>query len=260
MPYNIQHMRTCILKGLFLIILLSITSIAVSAEKEVVDTNNEFGGETIEIIRDDFTNVQQFFDADLSMVKEEITYQSDFPINNGLRKVIKHYFFERLVKEEKIFNRDIVNNTKIERTVDYFDRFTGEKLKTENYFINPYSGYNVIFKKKNARHRIEWHYPDNTDGISKNIIYFDKNGLGVKVESYFTEKTVREKGYFKRIYFNEFGPDNYFRKMKQEWYYTFQYTKNNNGKSKKIEHFHYQSGRTVKVETNFFNEAGEKIP
>lgn len=252
-------MRKLFVHGFLLIHLILIASLVGAAEKEVIDTNNEYGGETIETIGDDFTYLRQFYDADLTKVKEEIVYTSEYPINNGLSKLVMHYFFDRLVKEEKIFKNDVVNNTKIAKTILYFDRFTGAKLKTENYFVSPYSGYNVIFKKNGAKDRIEWHYPDNIDGISKNIIYFDKNGLGVKVESYFTEKTIRENGYFKRIYFNEFGPDNYFRKMKQEWYYTFEYGKNNNGRRKKIEHFHYQPGSVVTVETNYFNEAGGRI-
>jgi len=234
-------------------------STSLAEEREVIDANNEYGGETIETIRDDFTYLRQYFDADLSKVREEITYTREYPINNGLEKVIMHYFFEKLIKEEKIFKNSVVKDTKIEKTIQYFDRFSGEKLKTENYFVSPYSGYNVIFEKDGSKERIEWHYPDNIDGISKNIIYFDKNGLGVKVVSFYTEKTIREQGYYKRIYFNEFGPDNYFRKMKQEWFYTSEHAKNNEGKAKKIEHFHYKPGTIVRVETNFFDETGKKI-
>ena len=55
-----------------LVHLLLLISLAGAAEREVIDVNNEFGGETIEIIGDDFTYIRQYFDADLTKVKESL--------------------------------------------------------------------------------------------------------------------------------------------------------------------------------------------
>lgn len=230
-----------------------------AAEKEIISSNNEYGGETVEITTEDYSFIRIYYDADYSKVKEETIFTEDYPVNNGLRRLIIYYSFDKKIKEERIYSNSLTQNTKIRKSIDYYDRFTGLKEKSENHFAKPYSGYNVIYKNNEAITRIEWYYPENIDGISHNIVYFDKNGMGTKVESFYTEKTSKENGYFKRIYYNEYSPDNYFRKKRQEWYYTNDFSVLNNGKFKMIQNFYYPPGESTKIETHFFDKEGQEV-
>ena len=66
-------------------------------------------------------------------------------------------------------------------------------------------------------------------------------------------------GVVRRLYTNEYSPNNYFRKARQETYFTDEYAALNDGVAKQIEVFHYSPGMPVRIETNQFNKKGEKI-
>ncbi|MCP4753630.1 MAG: hypothetical protein GY866_22320 [Proteobacteria bacterium] len=236
-----------------------LATVAVSAqEREIIDDNNAHGGQTVEIANMDDSFVRIYYDADNSIVKEETIFSVEYPIDNGLDKRVIHYSFEKKVKEERVYRDTMSKVTLIRRTIDHYDRFTGLMVKSENHFVKPHSGYNIIYRKKGVISKVEWYYPENVEGISKNIVYYDEYGRGAEVESFFTEKTIKENGYFKRICYNEYSPNKYFRKKRQEWYYTDAHAAIK-GISKKIQNFHYRPGELVRVETNFFDKNGAKI-
>ncbi|MBU2645963.1 hypothetical protein KKI24_14755 [bacterium] len=239
--------------------------ISLGADQDVIDENNEFGGRTLEISNQDGSFVRVYYDDDEIKIKSETVFTIDYPVENGLDMIIDYFAFDKKVKEERIYSNRFAEETLIKKTIDYFDRFADPLtnaaiIKTENHFLDAYNGYNVIYREKGLKTKIEWFYPLNIDGIEKNVIYFDEKEIGIKVESFYTEKTTREKGYQRRVYFNEYSPSKYFRKARQEMYYTDAFAEQNNGASKQIDVFHYSSGNDFEVETHWFNKKGEKIP
>jgi len=265
MEYAIDRLCRQLILVVFVVLLAAAGKYPLLAvEQDVIDQNNEFGGRTFEISNQDGSFIRVYYDDDETKIKEEIIYTIDYPVENGLDKVISYFAFDKKIREEKVFSGRISENTLIKRTIDHYDRFAdpGVKsaiVKTENHFLDEYNGYNIIYRENGKKTRIEWFYPLNVDGINKNIIYFDDREMGVKVESFFTEKTMLEKGHIKRVYYNEYSPNKYFRKSRQETYYTDEYASVNKGVAVQIEVFHYEAGENVRVETNRFNKKGEKI-
>ncbi len=227
--------------------------------KEILTEENEFGGPTIEYTNDDNSIFIEYFDADSNIVRKETIFTADYPIDNGLDKIVIYYFFGKKVKEERIFTERDSRRTLIERSINHFDRNTGVKTRSENHFIEPYSGYNVVFREEGKKIRIEWHFPKNLNGIQKNIVYFDKNEVAIKTESIYTEKTAKENGYYKRIYYNAYNANKYLRKLRQEWFFTDDYAAENGGKYKKVENFHYKFGKLTNTEIHFFDKTGSQI-
>ncbi len=253
-----------VIAGIFAVFLFSAGACLSAAEQDIIDENNEFGGRTFEISNQDGSFIRIFHDDDEIKIKEEMIFSIDYPIENGLDKIISYFAFDKKVREEKIFSNRVAENTLIKKTIDHFDRFADPKdknaiTKTENHFLDAYNGRNIVYWKNGIKTKIEWYYPLNIDGIEKNVIYFDDKEMAIKVESFYTEKTRREKGYSHRIYFNEYSPNKYFRKSRQEWYYTDDFAGRNKGIAKQIDVFHYSSGNQVRIETNRFNKKGEKI-
>lgn len=239
-------------------------SYLLAAEQDVVDENNEFGGRTLEINKQDGSYIRVFFDDDEVKIKEEVIFTIDYPIENGLEKIISYFAFDKKVREERIYSNRISENTLVKRTIDHFDRFADPKdksaiIKTENHFLDEFNGFNIVYRENGLKKKIEWFYPLNIDGIEKNVIYFDDKEMGVRVESFYTEKTRREKGFLRRVYFNEYSPNKYFRKARQEMYYTEEYAARNQGVFRQVEVFHYSPDNRVRVETNRFNKKGKKI-
>ncbi|MBU3917098.1 hypothetical protein KKA14_16310 [bacterium] len=252
-------MRKKIFFVIYMCFFLIIAKSAVSDTSETLTKDNEFGGVTVEVSKDDFSRLIIFYDADSNKVKEETIYTSEYPVDNGLKKIVTHFFFGKKIKEERFFKAQDSRRTLINKIIDYYDRNTDLIIKSENYFIAPYTGYNVIYQEKGKKNRIEWYYPENTDGISKNIVYIDDNGVAVKTESFYTEKTMREKGYYKRIYFQAYNDNMYIRMTRQEWYYSDEFAAQNDGKYTKIENYHYWQGKLIKTETGFFDKNGRHI-
>ncbi|MBU2514851.1 hypothetical protein KJ966_26325 [bacterium] len=221
--------------------------------QEIISSHNEFGGKTIEINKEDFSITRNYHDDEDNIVKEEIIFTVDYQIDNNLRKIIVYYHFGKKIMEESIFSDVFSDRTLIEKSIVHFDRNTGERVMEENHLVPPFSSYNIIFREKGKKKKIEWHYPENIDGIEKNIVFFDDNEIAVKTESYYTEKTIREQGHYKRIYFTALNKNRYVRKYRQEWFYTEEFSKKNNGIAKKIEYFHYSTGRPVEIKTAYFD-------
>ncbi len=243
-----------------LLILIFFSSDLIPADrKEIVADRNEFGGETIEYSKDDFSIQTIYLDADGNKAKEEIIYTSDYPIDNNLTRMITHFYFGKKVKEELIFNASFSRRTLIRKTVHNYNRNTGELINSENYFVKPFEGYNVIFSKNGKKSKIEWHYPDTTDGIIKNVNFLNEDEKIIRTESYFAEKTAREKGYYKRVYYSNYNLNRYVRKSRQEWYFTKEYGQQNQGIHKKVELFHYSLGKPVKIETVYYDQDGQYL-
>jgi hypothetical protein len=220
---------------------------------------NEFGGRTVKVGNQDEVSIWIYYDDNDAIVKEETVYGNEYPIDKGLRKRIVYYASDKKIKEERVFTNVISQNTLITRTIDHFDRFTGLLTKTENHFVESIAGYNVVYHKNGRRSRIEWHYPKNVDGIAKSVMFFDDHERGTRVEYYYTEKTLREKGYYLKIQHNEYGPNRYFRKVKQEWFYTERFSADNNGIVRKVETFHNVPGRPQSVESYYFDRNDEPV-
>ena len=253
-----------LITGIYIFLFISSATCLLAAEQDIIEEINEYGGRTFEISNQDGSFIRIFYDDDEIKIKEETIFTIDYPVENGLDKIISYYAFDKKVKEERIFSNRVSENTLIKKTIDHFDRFADPNdksaiLKTENHFLDEYNGRNVVYWKDGMKAKIEWFYPLNIDGIEKNIIYFDDKEMSIRVESFYTEKTRREKGFKRRVYYNEYSPNKYFRKARQEWFYTDEYAERNKGVAKRIEVFHYSAGSPVRIETNHFNRKGEKI-
>lgn len=244
-------MRTLLLT--ITVLLISWIGLTLSAQtREVISLNNEYGGETVEHTNKDESRRVQYFDDDDNLVKEETLYSIDYQIDNNLERFVVYYFFGKKTTEELYYSRTYSNRTLINKSINHYDRENGEHIKQENHFIAPFSGYNVIFRHKGKKTKIEWYYPENEEGIKLNVAYFDHQGLNIKTESFYTDKTVKESGYFKRVYF--MGNDNqYQRKVRQEWYYTEIYSEQNKGIAKMVEIFHHHPGGGLRTEILFFD-------
>lgn len=232
--------------------------------QDVIDDNNEFGGRTLEINNQDGSFIRIFYDDDEIKIKEEKIFSIDYPVENGLVKIVSHFAFDKKVREERIFTNRVAEATLISRKIYHFDRFADPDdksaiIRTENHFLDEYNGYNIVYWENGKKKKIEWFYPLNVDGIAKNVLYFDEREMAVKVESFYTEKTRKEKGLERRIYYNEYSPNNYFRKSREEFYYTREYANNNNGIALRVDVFHYRPGSPVRVETHYFDEKGNRI-
>lgn len=245
--------------SLILIFQLSFDILAQVRLKETISLNNEFGGETISHNKEDFSREIIYYDLDGNIAKEEIIFTSDYPIDNNLNRIVTHYYFGKKTREEKIYSQGYTLRTLIEKSIDHYDRNTGQLEKSENHFISPYRGFNIIYRKNNKKHRIEWYYPDNIDGTSLNVVYFNDDEQAYKTETFFTEKTTRESGIQKRIYFSSYNSNKYMRKTRQEWYYTDEFAANNERKALKVEYFHYSLGKPVRIETVYFDQQGEYL-
>lgn len=230
-----------------------------SQEDEIINKNNEYGGKTVEIIKKDFSFMRAFYDDENSKIKEEQVFSSEYPINNGLKKIITYFSFNKIVKVERVFTQKIARNTLIAKTIDHFDRFTGNKIKSENRFIESYPGYNVIYRKKGKRVKIEWLYPQNIEGIIKNVVFYNDDEIGVRVESFYAKKTSQDTGYLKRIYYNDYSAKKYLRKIKEEWYFTDEFSKENGGIHHKVYNYHYSADQPVIIEAYIFDKEGNTL-
>ncbi|MCG8337727.1 MAG: hypothetical protein MJE63_24765 [Proteobacteria bacterium] len=254
---RISAFSVLVLVAVFLFFTLT-AEVFSQTRKEVISEKNEFGGRTIEYTQGDYSIYTEYFDVDGNKAKEETIFSSDYPIDNNLRRLNVYYFFGKKTYEERIFTSSYASRTLIKRSIDHFDRHTGDLIRRENHFVRPFTEYNVIFRENGKKTIIEWHYPDNIDGIKKNVSYLDDNEQIVRTESFYTDKTIEEKGYFKRIYYTEYNINKYKRKSRQEWYYTPEYAEQNHGIVKKVELFHYALARPVRVES-FYYDKEEKL-
>jgi hypothetical protein len=231
----------------------------VDSKGEIVTENNKYGGATVKYRKGDYAKLIVYYDADSNKIREETIFTSEYPVDNGLRKIVLHYLYGKKVREERLFSRRTSKRTLIRSEIIHFDRNTGLVTKSENHFIPPFSGYSVIYREGGRRTKIEWFYPENVDGIAKNVVYFDEDGVNRVTESYFTKKTAREKGIHKRVYINAFSRNRFLRKSRQEWYFTEEYEKRHNGTYKKIEKFFYTQGDQVRVESHCFTREGKLV-
>lgn len=250
------HWRSILWSVIFLVI-----SQGLSAQQNrlVVEENNVYGGQTVEYRDSDDSMILEFYDDDEIMIKQERVFTTEYPIDNGLRKIVTYYSFEKKTKEEKIYSSRISQSTLIERTIDYYDRFTGLKTKSENHFIDAFPGHNIIYRENGKKTRIEWYYPHNMNGIIKHIVYFDAKEKAAKVESFYSEKTTAEEGYYRRVYYNNYTPNNYFRKTVEEIFFTDEYANQHDGVSKVIKHFHYRPGKLFDIEIHLFDKEDKKL-
>ena len=242
---------------LFGILLFSANATLKAQTREIINTQNEYGGETIQHSNEDYSRLIVYYDGDRNLIREETIFTSDYQIDNNLEKIVVQYYFGKKVFEEKRYNRAYAFRTLIEKSITHYDRNTGDQIKQENHFISPFSGYNIIFRDKGKKTRIEWYYPDNVDGIKVNIVFLDASENPFKTESFYTDKSVEDHGCLKRIYYTAYNQNRYMRKTKQEWYYTEKFSQMNHNIAKKVEIFHYSLGEPPRIETLLFdrNEA-----
>jgi len=246
---------------LFIVLNLLITFkiFAEADNSNVISTNNEFGGKTVEYTAYDQTRYLEYFDLDNAKVKTEKVYSEDYPILNGLKKLIKYYSFDKMVKEEKVFTKAMARETMVERSIMHYDRFLGEISKKEEYFTRSYMGHSMIYYHQGKKNKIEWYYPGNTVGIAKNIVYLDHFGKEFKIISYFTQKTVQQEGYYKRISQRGYTKGKYYRNLKQLFYFSDEFSLKNRGIYRKADTFHYSDSGPVKTITNYFNRNEELV-
>lgn len=247
--------------NLFIILNLFIVG-SIAAETDagiIISKNNAFGGKTVEYIAYDQTRYREYFDLDNAKVKTEKLFSEDYPVLNGLQKLIKYYSFDKIVKEEKVFTKARSRETMVERSILHYDRFLGKISKKEEYFTRSYMGHSMIYYDQGKKNKIEWYYPGNTVGIAKNIVYLDDFGKESKIISYYTQKTVDKVGYYKRISLRGYVPGNYYRNVKQLFYYSDDYSLNNNGIYRIVDTFHYSNTGEVKKTRNYFDRHDQII-
>ena len=225
----------------------------------VISTNNEFGGKTVEYISFDQSRYLEYFDLDNAKVKTEKVYSEDYPVLNGLKKLIKYYSFDKMIKEEKVFTKAMARETMVERSILHYDRFLGKISKKEEYFTRSYMGHSMIYYQQGKKNRIEWYYPGNTMGIAKNIVYLDHFGKEFKIISYFTQKTVKQEGYYKRVSQRGYTAGKYYRNLKQLFYFSDEFGLKNRGVYRKVDTFRYSDSGLVKKTTNYFNRNDEIV-
>ncbi len=230
-----------------------------TTRKEVISEENEFGGRTIEYTQGDYSKFTEYYDTDGNKAKEETIYSNDYPIDNNLRRLNVYYFFGKKTQEERIYTSSFASRTLVNRSIDHFDRNTGELVRRENHFVRPFTEFNVIYRENGKKSIIEWHYPDNIDGIKKNVSYLDVQEQVIRTETFYTDKTAQEEGYFKRIYYSDYNVNEYKRKSRQEWFYTKEYSEEYDGIAKKVELFHYSLGRPVRKEIIFYDKQDKLI-
>jgi hypothetical protein len=254
-------MNKILFLNLFIILNLFILgNIAAETEEGVIiSKNNEFGGKTVEYIAYDQSRYLEYFDLDNAKVKTEKLYSEDYPVLNGLEKLIKYYSFDKIIKEEKVFTKARSRETMVVRSILHYDRFIGKISKKEEYFTRNYMGHSMIFYDHGKKNKIEWYYPGNTIGIAKNIVYLDGYGKESKIISYYTQKTVEELGYYKRITMRGYVTGNYYRNIKQLYYFSDDFSLKNNGIFRIVDTFHYSDSGQIKKTRNYFDRNDKVI-
>ncbi len=249
-------------KHLFLWFIAVFTSSVISAQFDrprEISKNNEFGGKTIEYLSSDYSRYREYFDLDGAKVKEEQIFSEDYPIVNGLEKLILYYYFDKKVKEEKVFTSDQSRLTMIKRSIEHYNRFTGKMLRKEEHFIRDHMGYNMVHYVKGRKDRIVWYFPNNAKGIVKTISFIDHNGKDYKTINYYSHKTTLETGYFKRIYHKEYTHNKYHRKTRQEWYYSDEFSQANDNIYLKSVQYTYPENRDTMEKVYFFDKSGKIV-
>jgi len=249
-----------------ILILLSFLLLSFSLEaqeKYIIDKTNEYGGVTLGYSKksDGLYSVKEFYAFDQKKMKQISVFTDAYAYLYGVAIITTEYMFDKKIKEEKVFTEKFSKTTLIKTTTDYFEQSTGIQFKTKNNFSENYLGYNLIYykpkedlsgnaKKKLIREKIEWYYPENDEGISKYIIYFDVKGIEKeRVENYYTQKTAIDSGIFKSIYYLKSG-----KKKRQEWYYTAIYSAENDDIYIKVNNYKYDPLKGSKVTTHYFDK------
>ncbi|MDH5559231.1 MAG: hypothetical protein OEY59_00075 [Deltaproteobacteria bacterium] len=247
---------------------LSLTMPLFGQDRIVVDQYNDFGGKTFESSnrKDGILVFREFYAFDEKKMREETIFTDDHTAIFGIDQINSEFMFDVKVKREKIFSIRFAKVNLVKKSTDFYDQSSRLKLKTKNNFVEPYLGYNIIHYKPKSnlkpdekfglvKTKMEWHYPQNLEGLSKYIEFYSEDGeKKVRVENYYTQKSMRDNGIYKSVYYTEDK-----RRVKQEWYYTPQFSEKNKGVYKKIQNHTYYSMSRKKTSTYYYDQAGNVI-
>ncbi len=220
---------------------------------------NEFGGKTIEHMSRDYSLHREYFGREGERVKMEHIFPDDYPILTGIKRLISYYGSGKKIKEETVYTFLQSRLTMIERSIEHYDRSSGELIKKETHFVAGHMGYNILFFSAGRKNRIEWFYPDRETGIVKSITFLDDKGQDYKTVNYYAHRTSLKKGYYKRVYYKEYNRNRYYRKSRQEWYFSDEYGKSHDNIYRKTEKFLYPDNKETVVQTYHYDKLGKLI-
>lgn len=125
-----------------LCVLLIVISTSVFAQiSDIIDTRNEFGGETMmtpfsaddQEYKDGVGKTIQYFNGNFKIVKREVISTDEYNKSSGVVKSISYFDNnEKLIKDEYFYNDNYAMNKGIAKDIFYFDG-NEKKVKAEAY-------------------------------------------------------------------------------------------------------------------------------
>lgn len=264
--------RASLALGAFLLLLQS-PALAVDAknfkiEREIkecqvqiidINQNNKFGGSTI-TFRAPGLGIKEgecLMDGGNSLMEKSKTYTEGKQAITGIHSVTEDYLYNALIKREVIYTRKDSFRRRIGKTVYHFEQTTGRLQSKETHFIEKHKGYNVEhYQIGDLIDKLEWHYPDAKDGVHQKIIHFDDQGKKIaKEEILFTERHAKKEGVLKQVKLY----DEKDRLSREEWYYTPEWARANQGVAKRVLSPYYHPTYKIPPRELLYDLQGELI-
>ena len=245
---------------IFYFITFSVCGIAFSQDRILINSKNKFDGKTYQSYLEKKTLVYyEYYDVNGVKVADEYLYTEDYPILTNITKRRGYYKLDKKIREERFYTPKYTHQSMLKKTINYFDRYSGKQIASENHFSKSYLGYNKIIFKNGRRDRIEWFYPNNNKGISKKIFYYNASGKEKESIVYFTEEFTRDNGYYKKVVIKGNDSGSYLRKLEETWYYTDQFAEQNSDLMRKVIKYSYHPNQKVKTRTYYFDSLNEEL-
>jgi hypothetical protein len=177
------------LKGIaciFVVLFLVISGYSSAETMRTINTRNEYGGETKELVltandegyKQGIAKRTSYYDNNGKVAKREFYHTDDHAKKTGEAKKIVYYDKnEKPVKGEQYFTDDYTSKSGTAKTIYYFDN-NGKKVKGEKYYADDYT----------RKH-----------GTAKTIHYLDNNEKEMKREIYYADDYTRKTGIAKAI-------------------------------------------------------------
>lgn len=233
------------------LLLLCLSGSSFAYEEQIIEEENEYGGKTTQY-RDIDGGISEgviFYGNDDEMVREEIIYTNLSISLYGIKRINRGYFFGKKVREDIFYSSQYARKYSKIKAIQHFDRYSGERVKLEQFFSDLHLGNSVIHFQKGIRSKVEWIYSDVHEGVKHSITHYDPTGKKeTRVEYLYADRTVRKQGFYKSEYFIEQN-----KKIKEIWYFTEDFEGKNNGVYKKIVHYRYYPQRTATTRTHYFD-------
>ena len=251
---TIRGYSALMVSGLFL--LFTFPTYAVS--ELVIEEMNDFGGKTVEFTgyEETYLSVIIQYASDGKMMTRQNHYSRDYALLYGVVKETITYLFKVKVEEDLVYSDNFARTRGVRRKIIFYDQSTGSKSKSVNYFTNKHLGYNSVFFEGETRTKIEWIYPETKTGISKTLIYYSRDGKAkVREENEYTDRWAGKHGFYKTISYLT-G----IQKLKDEWYFTKNFSKTNGGYVKKTVKYNYDILHGIQSSKSYyFDQSGNNI-